>query len=628
MKRPPPAAASQPDRRPRWFGGVSGKLFFLIYVTVVALSILLGVLAYTAARRIAVESVTAHEIRFIREVSNLVHQGIEDLRTQMETIAFDEGLNEVLRDHLIDSLDERKYIVDEQLRRQVYAANMGRPIIAALVVADLAGNTLGYLGRTGLAFRPDLDSVIRSSEWFQDLADRPRWYQHGFARSDLFLPGFAQGHRLAMTLTVMDLRYYPNYRPQGIIHVVLDNAYFAERARELVGDEAKEVTVIDGNGYIVISFDENEIGRPFQLFDTDDLLGSLQDAPDEHVFSISRPGRDTLGIHVLDPRYNWRYIETIPVDFIQANLRGTVTMIVGAILLVLVAAFIVVRVEVGRTLAPLRELRRTMGAIGEGVVTRRLEHDSEDEIGVLGRSFNTMMDRLSAAEREKQRREFEALQAQINPHFLYNTLNTIRMMAIIQNAGEIRYAVSSLIKLFRNTIGQEGVFVSVSDEIETLKHYVRLQQLRYGDSFAVTYRIDDEVLHLMVLRLTLQPIVENAILHGVRRPSSTPGKIEIAATIDRGSGAPSSEAVLVCTVTDDGPGMDAATAASLPERNERPGGERSASIGIPNVHRRIRLYHGDRYGLKFRSRPGEGTTVSIVLPALTADSLQASWVSP
>lgn len=596
-------------------GSVGTKLLLLIYLTVAMLAIGLGMLAFYASRRIALESVATNELRYVREISNIVHQDIHDLETYLEMMSFDAGLNEVLREGLIATLDQRKYAVDAQIRRQIHATNTSKNMIGALVVSDLSGGSLGYMGTLDLSFYPELDRHVRESDWYRQMtAGDLRRVWLGFVHSNLVVPGYKQTRRLAFSLAVTDLRRFPNFETIGYIHAVLDNDYFVRKIQRVLGDGPRSLFVVNKDGLVVASHDEAVVGT---AYDDQELLDELRSTEAHEYTSIGRGRSRDVAVHVFDPNYAWYYIERIPTSFVSAGLRPTMIVVAAVLFIALVTSFFIVHLEIQRTLLPLQKLRQTMGSIGEGYLTERLEDTSDDEIGALARSFNRMMDRLSAAEREKQQKEFEVLQSQINPHFLYNTLNTIRMMAITEHAGNIRHAMSSLIRLFRKTIGREDVFVAVQDEIETLEHYVRLQQLRYREEFLVTYDIDDEVLACQLLRLTLQPIVENAIFHGVSRTMDRQGVVRIRVGRSRDQ--------LRLTIADNGPGVDrevlSALRASL-DHDEIPGNE---SIGLVNVHRRIRLYHGEPFGLNLSSEPGEGFSVVVKLPLLTREQVDASW---
>ena len=199
------------------------------------------------------------------------------------------------------------------------------------------------------------------------------------------------------------------------------------------------------------------------------------------------------------------------------------------------------------------------------------------------------------------------LQSQINPHFLYNTLNSIKWMATIQNAPGIAEMTTSLSKLLKDISKGTTTLISLEHELSLIRDYFTIQQYRYGGT--VTLRIDTEdeaLLSCRILKFTLQPIVENAIFHGIE-PKGSSGCVAIRIYRD--------ESLDVrIDVTDDGIGMTPEVASSILSANAPTGSSFFKEIGISNVHKRLQYEFGSRYGLTITSTPGEFTTVSILLP--------------
>jgi two-component system sensor histidine kinase YesM len=210
-------------------------------------------------------------------------------------------------------------------------------------------------------------------------------------------------------------------------------------------------------------------------------------------------------------------------------------------------------------------------------------------------------------ERKKRDYEYKMLQSQINPHFIYNTLNSIKWMATIQNAPGIAEMTTSLSRLLKDISKGTTNLVNLQHEISLLNNYFTIQQYRYGGAIILHYDIEDEAFtNCNILRFTLQPIVENAIFHGIG-PKGSAGTINIHIYQDENTD-------IHIDVTDDGVGMDQGIAAQLLD-NEKPS-ESSffKEIGISNVHKRLQYEFGNKYGLSVTSKPGVFTTVSILLP--------------
>ncbi|MDO4284015.1 MAG: sensor histidine kinase [Eubacteriales bacterium] len=258
---------------------------------------------------------------------------------------------------------------------------------------------------------------------------------------------------------------------------------------------------------------------------------------------------------------------------------------------------------------PIRALGDSMKRVEQGDFDIQIENPGyTNVIGDLIRSFNIMLERIQDLiqrikdeQTEKRKSELSALQAQINPHFLYNTLDSIIWMAEGRQNAEVIQMTASLSRLLRKSISNEEEFVAVSDEIGYVREYLKIQKMRYHDKLDYSIEAAPEILCARMPKLILQPLVENAIYHGIKRCENG-GHIWITGGIEEGK--------MVLRVRDDGAGMTAETMAHLFEEKKRSG----HGVGVNNVNRRIKLYYGEEYGLWYESREGAGTTVDVLLP--------------
>lgn len=250
---------------------------------------------------------------------------------------------------------------------------------------------------------------------------------------------------------------------------------------------------------------------------------------------------------------------------------------------------------------------------GDFTVTESIS--GNDELKVLDDQFNHMLETINALirenyiqELEKKETELQNLQLQINPHFLYNTLETISSIAAVRQAFTVCDLCGRLGEIFRYSLGKDyGEFVTVEQELHHVENYVFIQKVRYGDKFEVFYQIEPEVRRCLILRFILQPVVENAILHGIA-PMEGKGTLRIA--VGR------QEEMLCVRVKDNGIGMDSMRKKELEDyigRSET-GREDRASIGVRNVHRRVRLACGEQYGVTIKSEPNKGSSFLITFP--------------
>lgn len=255
-------------------------------------------------------------------------------------------------------------------------------------------------------------------------------------------------------------------------------------------------------------------------------------------------------------------------------------------------------------------LAEHMKRVQSGELTGLEPDESTDEIGVLYDNFNYMIEETKALLEEKYRlgkevknAELKALQSQINPHFLYNTLDMIKWMCYAGRTADIERAVASMAKFYKITLSRGRNIVTVRDELEHSREYVNIQNMRFGDRITLKVAVPEELMDVPIPKITLQPLIENAILHGILETEDETGTVTISGAVEKDS--------MIITVTDDGVGMEEDQISRLFSASEAGGS--GSSYGIRNIRQRIRLLYGSDSDLLFTSRPGEGTEVKILL---------------
>ncbi len=291
-------------------------------------------------------------------------------------------------------------------------------------------------------------------------------------------------------------------------------------------------------------------------------------------------------------------------------LLQTVVLIFAACLFI---GFVLSFIFGNQVRKPIDRLVRHIGRIAEGDFSQDPAIESGDEIGTLGRVVPAMAGQIEQLmrqrledEKEKGSLELKMLQAQINPHFLYNTLDSIKWIAVIQKNSGIVKAVTALSGLLKNMAKGFHEKVTIEKELEFVRDYVTIEKLKYAELFDLQIQMDDpELQKAKIVKLTLQPLVENAIFSGIE-PSGKSGTILIHIYSEGG--------LLYLVVRDDGVGIEPEKLKHLLEDTEKLKGDRMSSIGIANVDRRIKLTYGEEYGLSIASEVGAYTEITIVVP--------------
>ena len=455
-------------------------------------------------------------------------------------------------------------------------------------------------------------SSFSSSEHFAAAADlRERyWYRRVLYSS--FLPVTFSPHRGSL-LGGADTESFISFG-YPIVHEQ-SNARLGVVLVEIAEERVRELLTarLAPTGYLFVQYSRSG------------FTGSRDAAPDS-TYLVSLANNQEIDAEVLARNRELVIIRDLAVrDFRLAavvDLRSLMrdahyigfAMIGTTACSLLLAAF--VAVALSRTIShPIRELQSLMREAEGGDLEIRMPVRSSDEVGELGNSFNAMLEKIRELMRsvyeehiELRKAELKNLQALITPHFLYNTLDSIQWLSRRGENGEVVRLVAALTTLLRKGISGGDDFIPVESEIEHVRSYLDIQSVRYGSAFTYTIDVDGAADPLMVPKLVLQPIVENAIYHGIKEKRG-PGTIEIRAR--------KTPRILFFEVYDNGVGMDRGTLAALDNTIRNLDGERISSYGLKNVQERVRIFFGRDHGLRITSERGEGTTVVLTLPIIT-----------
>jgi two-component system, sensor histidine kinase YesM len=313
----------------------------------------------------------------------------------------------------------------------------------------------------------------------------------------------------------------------------------------------------------------------------------------------------------------WKIIGIIPLTELTKDSIVIRNFIIGILLVVCTIAFIFSWQFSKLTVQPLKRIKNSMKTVEEGDFNVNLPPIGQDEIGQLGKSFNVMiqkiqelMERVLTEQEALRQAELKSLQYQINPHFLYNTLDSIVWLTRAKKNEEVIKMVMAITKLFRIGISRGKDIITIGEEIEHVESYLTIQHMRYPNKFDYSIDVPSCLHQYKVFKVILQPIVENAIYHGIKLKKEK-GHIWI-----RGEGK---EDHLLLIVKDTGKGMDEDTLTKLNNALKDSPGEKLNIYGIKNVEERIKLFYGQGYGITFRSIYGEGTTAEIKIPKMNGE---------
>lgn len=446
-----------------------------------------------------------------------------------------------------------------------------------------------------------------------------KWYKSALGNKGKiswdYITDETKGNQYYLSL-VRDIRSYLN-QSLGVLVIGINNNYL----NSILSEEPFETMIVLNDGFIVASKNTNLVGQNIKTLDLNLNLKDMgrkilklnyKNKPSEVIidgYLQNSDGEDTFKI-----------ISVFPIEAItgEANRISGFGFYVMFISLILAIGMILV---FSKTLGSrVRKLSVQMHKVALGNFKVSTTIEGEDEIGQLFRDMNMMVKSIEGLMSEvneanyqknqliiKQKEiKLKMLANQINPHFLFNALETIRMKAHCQGAEEISETVQMLGKLMRNYLEVGSEPVRVASEIDTVKSYLEIQKFRYGDRINYTIEIDEECRNCRILPLTIQPIVENAVIHGLEGKEDT-GNIHINIHKEN--------SILHISITDDGLGMNEPSLQRLLQSLNEMDNDTGKRIGLRNVHQRIKLYYGLEYGLAISSKENFGTRIDILLPA-------------
>lgn len=423
------------------------------------------------------------------------------------------------------------------------------------------------------------------------------WMQDSFSTLAPKLHYFAQEKRLVYTRAL-----FADKQPFAVVVAELDYSYLSSKLFSFTSAEQLYLaTYLSGQ----LLFD-NAVSQQYPLSQAEITSVLLEG----EAASAGRLKRENL---MLVQEGQTEGISTIGIISYQVLIGDALkfrTTVLWILFISLPLIFLASWLLTARLYRNISELRKSMHEVGEGNLHVRSSVVSEDEIGEMATVFNTMMDQIEGlleqvkqTEKQKRESEFAILQSQIQPHFVYNTINSMKYYAHLKGVKEIEVVATAMVELLRAVLGQADEFIPLSQEIHYIKQYVLIQRFKYQQDFEIVWEIDQALLEHTIPKLLLQPIVENALIHGIANKKD--GSITIKAyTLEDG---------VHLTVTDNGKGIRKEQLERLVAEVSKDS-HRMSSVGLSNVFSRIRMIYGEPYSGTISSFVNVGTVVELHLP--------------
>lgn len=579
-------------------GGIRSIIFLYFTITAAAASIFIGLSLYTRMSGQVSETVVEENQILIDQVNRSVENYLKTVMKLSDSLYYSIIKNADLSD---PSVGERFNLL--------YENNMDQTDSIALFSAD--GELLESV--PALRVRNNLD--VTRVAWFSYTLDRTENQHFFLPQVQQIFESSSDQYRWVIPMTRVVEITKGTDTVQGILLIHLNYTGLKLLLDGVTLGNEGYIYLIDGNGEIIYHPRAQLIDSGLE-HENNRAVSEYRDGIYQETFH----GEERV-ITVKSVGYTgWKLIGVAPRQTVSLNSLKT------QLLVVFVAAFILFLMSLvnsyisSRITTPIRKLELSVNEIEKGNLNAKVDAEGSYEIRHLGQSVQNMAKQIQVlmadivSEHEKKRKqEFDTLQSQINPHFLYNTLDIIVWMIENEKPDQAVKAVTALARFFRISLSRGKSIITVKDELEHVRNYLMIQHMRFKNRFSYTIEAEDEVLELASLKLMLQPLVENAIYHGMEFMDGD-GEIFISAWKEGED--------LYLKVSDNGLGMTEEQVARLFSDTPHTGSSRGSGIGVKNVNERIRLYFGSEYGLSIESEPDEGTVVTIHLPAVAYSEIR------
>lgn len=579
------------------FIGKFSSIQSVIFATVAVLVLSAVVIVTGVSMKFTNTSIFENSSEYTHTIIQQMNQNIDSYIDYMENIAYLISSNEDVQDYLFDEKidNEGRYRILNQLQTILDSRSDIRN------VGIISKNGRMLINDGSKSVNQDLD--LNTQEWYATALEKP----NGPILTSSHVQHIISGERpWVITLSRGIRDRSGSGEKEGVFFIDLNYSAISELCDQSTVGTKGYAFILDAKGNIVYHPQQQQLYNELQtenislIMDTDEDTVLTGTGNDGKLYSISR-----------SEKTGWTVVDCTNVKELLSKSRQAQSVYVLTAIILVIVALLFSRFMARSITLPIQKLRDSMKKVQEGDFSvSDVVVDSKNEIGSLTKSFDVMTHRIHELmeqnvheQKEKRKSELKALQSQINPHFLYNTLDSIIWMAEGKKNEEVVLMTASLARLLRQSISNEDEVVPIANEVEYARGYLTIQKMRYKDKLEFQIEVDSSILYIPLIKLVLQPIIENAIYHGLKYKESK-GLLIVKGFMKDGNA--------VLQVIDDGVGMDEETLAHIYDKHKV--NYHSNGVGVYNVQKRLKLYYGEDYGITYTSELGKGTTATITIP--------------
>ncbi|MEG1061307.1 MAG: sensor histidine kinase [Oscillospiraceae bacterium] len=571
-------------------GSIKNSIFISFTLSAVAAIIITGIVFYTRFSNQLDTAIQGENEILIDEVTQNINSFLRDMMRLSDSLYYS----------VIKNTDLSEESINDKMQL-LYTANS--TYVKSIVLFDIDGNAIATAPPSIIK-----DSVdVTKTDWYKSALKSTENLHFSTPAIQNLIEDSSNQYEWVISLSCAVELTRDKNTERGVLLIDLKYSGLSQAFRNPQLANDGYVYLIDAEGNILVHPKQQLIATGLVAENNIDA-STLKDG-----YYTEKFGNESRTIIVRSVGYTgWKVIGVIPQKGLTFEKQANIIFVILILSLLFEFMIIINAIISSRLTDPLKKLDRSVQKMEQGLTTS-IYTDGSYEVKHLGESIQSMVEQMRKLTEQmvhehemKQKSELDALQAQINPHFLYNTLDIIVWMIENERPDNAVKLVTSLARLFRISLSKGKNIITVADELEHVQNYLTIQLMRYKDKFDYSIEVDDRILHLSIIKLVIQPIVENAIYHSMDFMDGD-GMIKITGELRDGD--------MYISVTDNGMGIHEDMVKRILSDYVSTGTSGSG-IGLKNVNERIKLYFGDEYGVSIESELDVGTCITLHLPAI------------
>lgn len=565
-------------------------LLMVIFISIVPLSAI-GLLSYGMSYKTIKQTASDYNLKLLNAMSQNIEDVVVEAQYYLNSILWDSSVRNTISEFENLNMGEQGKIIQNLRKVVVSQGHMLNYLDDLRIVTEdgLPVYAMRRLYTDEERIQEDLEMVKNSPEaecWFiSNINDRPT------------------------IILARKILHIGTMETQGYIFLYINSDFLKKTYTGVKDNGTESLYLMDSEGE-AMAFTGGTDATSIYYSDKENPFHSLKDMPPSYE-GTDYPDKENFICYRTVKKLGWTVISTISRDELMKPLNRIRDVVFLLLIVLLLVSYLVSRVITRSISEPLDKMVTSLENASNKKFEVEIMDDNKDELAFLAQTYNNICSRMrelihqiEKEQNEKRDTEIKMLQAQINPHFLFNTLDSLRFSAMMSNAMNVSDGLSALSHVLRNSILKKDAFIPLSQEIQNIRDYLTIQKIRYGENIHLNTEISAEAQKASVMKLLLQPIVENSVLHGMDSESDENMEIEVRAFEE--------DEMLHIIIQDDGKGFD--PDKQIDVLTQKIKSSKMSGIGLENIKDRMKLEYGENQKFEIHSRPQCGTTVQIIIP--------------